>query len=368
MTITMKPMYWIVSAAITVAGAGVMLFSLTQRGRDAQNLITSTETYMDVKNLDISLQNCDFRLECSATAEGVTVALKNEPDYTVTEVKDGTLHLSDRNKRIKLFYLGFPNDYNAEVVITVPETALSTIKVEVGAGNSTISGITAEQFTLDGGAGTQQISDVQCEALAVYNGCGDTQLFNTSCSTLHMENGAGALKLEQVTAQQDAVLNTGMGDIAVKSCEFGSVDVDQGAGSMQIDEVAVNGMAILHSGTGTISGSSFTVKDSADIDCGAGNCILRGCSFYGKIRADIGAGDVELTQMDLKNNMKIGCTGDVVLGIMGSADEYTFDCDDRLGTVDIAGWSANRLQSGNEKYELRISGCGDTTVTFTEAE
>ncbi len=366
--IMMKPLYWLISAAITVAGAGVMLFSLTQRDKDAENLVTSTETYMDVKNLDINLEACTFRLESAATAEGVTVALKNEPDYTVTEVKDGTLYLSDKNKRIKFFYLGFLHDYDSEVVITVPESALSAVKVEVDAGNSTISGIQAEEFTLDVGAGTQQISDVQCDMLLLENGYGDTYLSNTGCDTLTIRCGSGTMKLEQVTAARDVVLDSGAGDVAARSCKFGSVDVAQGSGDLQIDEVAVNGWAVLSSGAGTISGSSLTVKDSADIECGAGNCILHECGFYGKTSADIGAGDIELTQMNLKSNMRIDCVGDVVLGITGNADEYTFDCDDRLGTVDIAGWKANKLHSGHEKYELSIFGCGDTTVTFEEAE
>lgn len=365
---TMKPMYWIVSAAITVAGAGVMLFSLTQWGRDAQNLVNSTETYMDVKNLDIDLEACTFRLESSAEAEGVTVELKNEPDYTVTEVRDGTLYLSDRNKRLKFFYFGFLHDYDSEVTITVPESALSAVKAAVGAGDSTVSGITAEQVLLDSGAGVQHVSEIQCDTLAIHNGCGDTQLFHTACSTLQVENGAGAMKLEQVTTQQGAALDSGMGDIAVKSCEFGSMDADLGAGDMEINEVAVDGTAELNSGAGNISGSAFTVKETADIDCGAGNFVLRGCGFYGKTRVDIGTGDVELAQMNLKSNMRIDCTGNVVLGITGNADAYTFDCDDRLGTVDIAGWKANKLQGGSQAYELSIFGCGDTTVTFEEAE
>lgn len=135
---------------------------------------------------------------------------------------------------------------------------------------------------------------------------------------------------------EDSDIQVGAGIVDIAGLKSKSVDFDFGAGNVNMRNIAVNNNTKIGCGAGQV-----TVKDSeftnAEIEAGVGKLVYSG---------------------EIKGNSKISCgVGEVELDLTGESDKYTIHTEKGIGDIKINDISvADDSTTGNGENKIKIEG------------
>lgn len=310
----MKALYWIISAAIAVAGIGVMSVGAAQISKQNRESIEErTETFASIENLNVSLGSARVTLRADEKAEDVSVVLKNAPKTVKLEEKNGNLTLSDE-ERGRLSFLQFGDlwsEQRFEAIITVPaDTELGAVTFSLGSGSGTIT----EQHI----------------------------------GALDISLGSGELLLEGSEISGKTAFSVGSGSVALTEDSLRTFYSESGSGSMVFTHVDIAEDLELHAASGSVKGESVSAGGRTTVEFASGSMRL----------SDFTPGS--LTDIDL-------ASGTIELGLTGAKEDYSFQCSNASGKTTIGEQSGKDLVvSGGAKQIISDAASGSVKFTFAQ--
>ena len=332
----MKAAYWIISAAITVAGLGLMAegrrqMSKSVKAEDGGQSIR-TEHFASAANLDIDLGSADIKVLTAKDAEDITVTVINPRDSLIIECNDDTLTVKQETE-FSLFNIK-PNSKPMQMTITAPEsTNFKEVKVDLGSGNlSEMSGFSLRTLDVDLGSGNAAI-----RTLDIVENC-------------KIHTGSGNASAEDCKVGGEVTLDNGSGNIGLNGCDLREdLEVRSGSGDLKINSTKLAKDMKVKIGSGNIKGEALEVGGKTDWNFGSGTAKIDGFTPADDVTIDIGSGGVELT-------------------LTGKEDDYGYDTSDISGGVVIGDKKAKKIEDIKDgKPTIKVKGgSGSMKIGFAQ--
>ncbi|MGI6256096.1 MAG: DUF4097 family beta strand repeat-containing protein [Acutalibacter sp.] len=221
-------------------------------------------------------------------------------------------------KWFQLFNLYPEGDW--DVVITVPEKLLSSVYVEAGLGNTTLTDLNAEKATVESDSGNVKLEEVSAsKEMTVTQSMGDVDLEDCTGKDLTLENDMGA--------------------VTVSGCDFGQSWVTNRSGNV------------------TLTDSTF---DSLTAETDMGDCTLNQVDVNGPVECTTSMGNVELDVLSSLDITLSADSGNITGTIQGSWEEYQISADTDAGDCNLR----DQVTDGPGRL-LVTTGMGDINLKFT---
>ena len=187
----------------------------------------------DVRKLDMDIEWADLTVGQSEDDQ-IYVDAKNVPEGFGAEVKNGTFRTYHSKNRIRLHNLidfwGDDSD-NTTINILLPEKEYTSFILELGAGESTVSGVTCGRLSVNCGAGQVNFDSIRCSEGDIDCGAGQVNITDINCEgKLEIDGGAGEIIISGVLGGID--VDQGVGNFEFKGTVNGNIDADGGVGEM----------------------------------------------------------------------------------------------------------------------------------------
>ncbi len=202
--------------------------------------VSDTYEYDNITSLDAEL------------SYGKMVIRSEGSQFIVNATDVPGLEIEQENGELKIetsggiFFFG-NNDCRLEII--VPEgTVLDDFDVETGAGECSISDISAKNFYVDTGAGECSISDVVAKNAEFDTGAGELSCKNLDAEYCKVDAGVGEVNMSFTGNSEDYSISIakGLGDISVNGDDYSkskhmngnadrTVDIDMGVGEVEIE-------------------------------------------------------------------------------------------------------------------------------------
>lgn len=336
----MNATYWMISAAITVAGiclmgAGAAEMRSQARAAASKQNETVTEHFSSIQGLSLDIGSTDLTIVPDDAAEDITVEVVNPPENLVLKDAGGVLILEE-DTGFSLVNFGSPEELNRSTctTVTVPAgTQFDDVYLHVGSGDvKELRGLSAVMLSVELGSGNAMLSE-----LTVDDGC-----------TLH--TGSGNLSIEKSKIGGNVDLDTGSGSLSMSSCSMEELVTGAGSGDLKLNDVTVReGMTSIF-GSGSLKGDGLTVGSSACWSFGSGDADVKAFQPGTLLELDLGSGDVRME-------------------LTGSEAEYCIDSSDFAGAVFIGGKKMKELTEVSTAAERQIlvhGGSGDVKIDFAQ--
>lgn len=216
---------------IGMIGAGTVMgafdhpisdWNIIRKGGEIVRTENFTETYEDVDELDFDFDFCsvtiekgdEFRITSDGTDASLKSYVKNGKWYIKSEDVFGFLGIR----------LGGESENN--IVITLPETMLKKVKLDIGAGRLNIDGIQTEKLELDVGAGSAELKNAVAQKAEMECGMGQLTYNGILQDTSSIECSMGKIKLELSGKEEDYQyeLECDMGKIVLNGTEHQGIE------------------------------------------------------------------------------------------------------------------------------------------------
>ena len=243
---------------------GIILFNNTDVKKYAR-VKDFSESYSaaDVKRFNLEIGWADLTVSKSKD-NNIYIDAKNVPEGFKAEVKGDTFSTVFSEKKVSFYmipsWLSGDSDTEAVVDIKLPDKVYESFVLDLGAGETEISGINCGKFRIDCGAGEVNFTDIECE-------------------TGSFECGAGEVNIKGLKCEEKLYIDGGAGEVNITSSVLGGIEADQGVGELNFTGT-VNGDIDIDGGVGEItvnltnpesdfvgSGSKYKI----DIDTGIGS-------------------------------------------------------------------------------------------------
>ncbi len=186
--------------------------------------------------------------------DGYSVEIKNYPSgkEPAVDISGGKLKIQSKSSNWSLFSGDFASD--ASLVITVPDTLLVKVEMELDMGSIELEGVKADKMTLEANMGSIALKNCESEELNMDADMGSISLTDVEFTKGSFDADMGAIDLIRV-GFGSAECNAGMGSIDVQGsfqeleadCSMGSIDVKNDVADAKYDldtdmgSVTVNG-------------------------------------------------------------------------------------------------------------------------------
>ena len=309
----MKAIYWIVSAAVTLAGIGVMSAGAAQMRKENNTSEESiTQTFTDVKNMNIALGSGTVTVQPDAKAEAVQVELRYQPKDVRLEQQGDVLILHENRKAMHFFDFGRTfHDDRFTAVITVPaDLELGDVNFSIGSGSGSITG--------------QKIN------------------------SLSLEVGSGELEIAQSEIKGNTELSAASGDVSFVGDTFRLLHTETASGSLRLEQVQVAGDCGMSLSSGKISGNTIGIGGTTTLETSSGNVKLEGMTTGSDTTIEL-------------------ASGEIYLGLTGKQEDYSFNCTNLSGSTTIGEQSGKSLNiTGGSKQITSEAASGSVKFGFTE--
>lgn len=219
------------------------------------------ETYDNVSAIEVDVISSSVMISQGDTFQVVADVVT---DSFSSSIKNGTLKVQEK----KVWF----GSFNGTIHITVPNTVLSQLKVNAGAGEITIDSVKSRDLDVDQGAGI----------LTIYN-----SLFDHAS----IDGGAGALNISS-SVITDLDLDTGVGKVEIDALLYGKNEIECGVGEVLLHLGTPEDYQItVEKGLGTIIIDGMNQKDGAVF--GSGNNLLSIEGGVGNINVDFREASLE---------------------------------------------------------------------------
>ena len=318
----MKIWYWIVAAAVTAAGAGMMIEGAKDMRKEAAAAaeIKKAEQFADVQDISVKLLHADLTVRADADCKETTVLLQGMPDSVSVQCSDdGELRIEDKSKeQIQFFTLDWMIP-RGTIEITVPEDTLKKLYTSVGSSEAEFHGISADEIILSNGSGSVILDHV------------------TATEMLSVDSGSGAFYVADTVSDGEVYMDIGSGSMETKDCAFGSLETELGSGRLQAENVKIAGSMTSSIGSGSIEAEDLNVGGAATFQGGSGNTTLD--------RFTCGSGVFEYG------------SGYVDLTLIGKESDYA---------LEYKNADEGEVTHTNGRKPIKIETSGNVDVTFTE--
>lgn len=183
------------------------------------------ETYQGVEELDFELGYCDIVIQSGAE---FTISSDRVSSNFESYVKNGTWHIEANGTFGKSIWSGLDwlEKKKSTVVITIPDTTLKEIKLDLGAGELKADSVKAEKLELEVGTGSAEFTNSFVEKAKLECGMGELNYQGTLGNDSSIECGMGNSKVVLTGKEGDYQyeLKCGMGEIVLNGVEHTSVD------------------------------------------------------------------------------------------------------------------------------------------------
>ncbi len=267
-----------ITGALLLAGVLLTLVGLWGSLRGRQPALESTPGESSVLELaglteiDLDTAFCNIEIVAQGNRSYLT-ASGFEPNTLTHSVKNGRLAVRQKSpkklitSRLRGFMRGEGLPLQSGVlVITIAEgTRLQDLEIDLGAGNLSLAGLTAEEAAVEIGAGELIVENSAFKEVSLESGAGSIHLKNTTATEkIVAQNGTGNILLEASTAG-NLTLSTGAGNITASlkgRQEDYSIQASCGLGQARIGQNHHGKEVTLKN-----PGAAFSLK----AECGAGN-------------------------------------------------------------------------------------------------
>ena len=334
----MKAAYWIISAAVTVAGIGLMaeghkLMNKSVKAESASGgQSVRTEHFASAKNIGVDLGSSEIRILTAKDAEEITVSVINPRDTLIIECNDDTLNVYE-NTEFSLFNFG-GNTKRMQTTITVPEgTAFEDVLIDIGSGDvSEMSSLSMQTLDVELGSGSAVLRDLD---------------ISENC---RIHTGSGDASAEQCRVGGDVWLDNGSGNFNLNGCDFREdLDIHTGSGNMKLFDTRLAKDMTMACGSGSLTGGNLEIGGRADWNFGSGNAAIDGFKPADDVIIDLGSGNVSLT-------------------LTGKQEDYGYDTMEISGSVVIGGTKLKEVEDIREgKPTITVKGgSGDVKIGFAQ--
>lgn len=203
--------------------------------KNSLHLMDYNESFIasDVKKLDLDIDWADLTVGQSEDDQ-IHVDAKNVPEGFGAEVKNGTFRTYYTNKKIRVHNLvdfwGSDKD-DTTVNILLPKNEYSSFILELGAGETTVSDVICDKFSVDCGAGEVTFNNIMCSGGDIECGAGQVNINNINCEgVLNIDGGAGEILVSGILGGID--VDQGVGNFEFTGTINGNIDADGGVGEM----------------------------------------------------------------------------------------------------------------------------------------
>ncbi len=230
------PLVFLICGAVILA-AGIIVWKVggIDKYIELESFSVTDQPLEDVKKLDIQIQSAD--VEIRTGGEKLQLSAENVPAKLYDHgIRDNTFVLKS-SRTINVF--GLPdllnwfggNDKKAKITITIPEKDFDKIDLDIGAGNGTIEGLSAEEISFD--------------------------------------FGAVDIKARNITASKKFDVDSGTGSVLFEDCKTGKVDIDGGIGELTFEGTVADGLKA-DCGIGQVNITIFGSYNDYDVDAETG--------------------------------------------------------------------------------------------------
>jgi DUF4097 and DUF4098 domain-containing protein YvlB len=303
-------------------GKGLELVSYGT-GDNSSGVETEDFNLGKIKNISVDVDRAEVQFMPSDQL-GVKIGYSGEANRITYQVSEDTLTISGSGHTGAVFSFGAFR--SAQVIVYLPEDLLlETVSVYNGSGDVQINGLSAEKLDVVCDLGDVDLEQVSATFLSVSNDAGDTSLTTTSVQLLSVEMSLGDLELEKITSEQVNCIDVDSGDITMTECDLGDIL------EMNCD-------------LGSIQGENITTS-----------------SFY----AECDTGDIDLSG-SITGKTDLNCDlGSVSLDVNGRKNDYSYQLETELGTVQVDNEKGNAYQTGDTSNSIRVMvDTGDIELNF----
>ena len=189
--------------------------------------VNYSEEYSNIRRIEIDLNTTNLEIKYG---DKYSVEASNVTDKFKVRERNGNLYIEEDS-----FWL-FGNNNAGKVVVYVPD-ALRELSIDVGAGKTSITGVSAQEFSLDYGAGVISINDSDFTNSEIDGGTGDVNINNTIFTNLELDTGVGEFNFNgQILGRNE--INVGIGECNLSLTggeELYTLNFDKGIGNITLN-------------------------------------------------------------------------------------------------------------------------------------
>ena len=187
----------------------------------------------DVKKLDLDIEWASFTIEKSED-DNIYIDAKDVPKTFEASVSGNTFKISFGKQSVNLVPFSTFLDKNRvdpTIVLQLPEKVYSSFVLDLGAGETNISGINCGDLDIECGAGKVSFNDISCDKCVIDCGAGELDINNIICEgLLDIDGGAGKIYVSGILGGID--IDQGVGDFEFSGTMNGNIDADGGVGKI----------------------------------------------------------------------------------------------------------------------------------------
>ena len=330
----MKALYWLVSAAVTLAGVGIMGAGAGVQAKENEKMIPeSTTQYEEITALEVELVHARFTCTAEKDAKDVSVTVRNaKKPVTVTD-ESGTLTIRDEQRTFRFFDFGnWLNEPQPEVEVTVPQGQVFTLaQIVLGSGDgSKIMDLQTEQLRLNLGSGS-----LAADGVTVQGGC-------------LVDLASGNLSMQDFTVADALTGHMGSGAFRLDGGKAGSMTMECASGKQVFDHMEIVRDLSLHTASGSLKSTDLTVGGLTRLELASGNVNMSGFTPGNETTVKYASGNLDIT-------------------LTGKQEDYSFQSANASGNTTIGTQSGKQLtiQNGSKRF-ISQGTSGDLNVQFAE--
>ncbi len=213
--------------------------------KEVSSQIASTDAFTSIEG---KLAIGDLKI---MSGEEYRVEFKNYPSgkQPSVDISNGKLKIQSKGSSWSLFSSDFTAD--ASLIITVPDTELDKVEMELDMGSIELQGLKAEEMTLEANMGSITLNNCKSEKLNMDADMGSISLEDVTFTKGSFDADMGAIDLIRVSFDS-ADCNAGMGSIDVDG-SFNRLDADCSMGSIEVKNSVANAKYDLDTDLGSVT-------------------------------------------------------------------------------------------------------------------
>ncbi len=218
---------------------GLILYKTVGSG-EKYNVINYSNSFDadDINKLDLDIAWADLTINKS-NDDKIHVDAKNVIKGFTAEVNNNVFKTRYEKKHGFISHVHIPffidDEYkDATVEISLPEKIYDSFVLDMGAGETYITGLSCDQFKMECGAGSVNINRLECSNADIDCGAGELSVNNIDCEhKLDIDGGAGEININGTLGGID--LDQGVGEFTFTGTINGNINADGGLGSMEFN-------------------------------------------------------------------------------------------------------------------------------------
>ena len=273
---------WLITAAVlTVLGGALITGAMAANNWDIKRLGTvkyinnTYEIGEDFKNISIDVKTSDIVLEKSADKKCRVEFYEAVKVKHTAEVKNGTLVISEKDRREWYDHLAFYSFERARMTLYLPKGVYEELSIDNVTGDFKSS------------------ADFTFGKISMNTVTGDIRLSNANAEKVDISVTTGNVELNEVNVKGDLSVKTTTGDVCFKdTVSSGLLSVNGTTGDIRFDNSDAEEISVSTT-TGDITGTLRTEKDFST-DTNTGDVNVPDSDAGGECRLKTVTGDIEI--------------------------------------------------------------------------